>query len=55
MAKKETKKETGFDYEAWSDSLEINKYLLIGFQASLTEKPKTKSKAEKLLKEYLGE
>lgn len=57
MAKE--KKDTGtkekFNFKEYMETLEINKYLKIGFLASLKEEPKTLAQAEKLLKKYLGE
>ena len=54
MAKE--KKDTGtkekFNFKEYMETLEINKYLKIGFLASLKEEPKTLAQTEKLLKKY---
>ena len=55
MAKEKKDTGTKFNFKEYMETLEINKYLKIGFLASLNEEPKTLSQTEKLLKKYLGE
>ncbi|MBO7518654.1 MAG: hypothetical protein J6T31_06040 [Methanobrevibacter sp.] len=54
MAKEKKTKEK-FNFKEYMETLELNKYLKVGFLASLDEEPKTLDQTEKLLKKYLGE
>ena len=53
--KKKTSKKPKFNFQEYMENLDLNKYLKIGFLASLDDDPKNLAEAEKLLKEYLGE
>ena len=53
--KKKTSKKPKFNFQEYMENLDLNKYLKIGFLASLDDNPKNLAEAEKLLKEYLGE
>ena len=54
-AKKKTSKKPKFNFQGYMENLDLNKYLKIGFLASLDEDPKTLEQTEKLLQNYLGE
>lgn len=54
---KEKKKGTKekFNFQEYIETLDLNKYLKVGFLASLDDDPKTLDQTEKLLQNYLGE
>ena len=54
---KEKKKGTKekFNFQEYIENLDLNKYLKVGFLASLDDDPKTLEQTEKLLQNYLGE
>lgn len=54
-AKKKTSKKPKFNFHEYIENLDLNKYLKVGFMASLDDEPETLAEAEKLLKKYLGE
>jgi hypothetical protein len=54
-AKKKTSKKPKFNFQEYMENLDLNKYLKIGFMASLDDDPKTLEETEKLLQNYLGE
>ena len=53
--KKKTSKKPKFNFQEYMEKLDLNKYLKIGFLASLDDDPKTLEQTEKLLQNYLGE
>lgn len=53
--KKKTIKNPKFNFQEYMENLDLNKYLKIGFLASLDDDPKTLEQTEKLLQNYLGE
>ena len=53
--KKKTSKKPKFNFQEYIENLDLNKYLKIGFLASLDDDPKTLEETEKLLQNYLGE
>lgn len=54
---KEKKKGTKekFNFQEYIETLDLNKYLKVGFLASLDKEPETLDQTEKLLQNYLGE
>ena len=55
MAKEKKESKAKFNFQEYMENLDLNKYLKVGFLASLDDDPKNLAEAEKLLKEYLGE
>lgn len=55
MAKEKKESKAKFNFQEYMENLDINKYLKIGFLASLDDDPKTLEQTEKLLQNYLGE
>lgn len=55
MAKEKKEPKAKFNFQEYMENLDLNKYLKIGFLASLDEDPKTLEQTEKLLQNYLGE
>lgn len=59
MTKKEDKEkkkdDERFNFQEYMETVELNKYLKIGFIKSLKKEPKTLTETRKLLKKYLGE
>lgn len=55
MAKEKKESKAKFNFQEYMENLDLNKYLKIGFLASLDEDPKTLEQTEKLLQNYLGE
>jgi hypothetical protein len=55
MAKEKKESKAKFNFQEYMENLDLNKYLKIGFMASLDDDPKTLEQTEKLLQNYLGE
>jgi hypothetical protein len=55
MAKEKKESKAKFNFREYMENLDLNKYLKIGFMASLDDDPKTLEQTEKLLQNYLGE
>jgi len=55
MAKEKKEPKAKFNFQEYMENLDLNKYLKIGFLASLDDDPKTLEQTEKLLQNYLGE
>jgi hypothetical protein len=55
MAKEKKESKAKFNFQEYMENLDLNKYLKIGFLASLDDDPKTLEQTEKLLQNYLGE
>ena len=55
MAKEKKESKAKFNFQEYMENLDLNKYLKIGFMASLDDDPKTLEETEKLLQNYLGE
>lgn len=55
MAKEKKESKAKFNFQEYMENLDLNKYLKVGFLASLDEDPKTLEQTEKLLQNYLGE
>ena len=55
MAKEKKESKAKFNFPEYMENLDLNKYLKIGFLASLDDDPKTLEQTEKLLQNYLGE
>lgn len=55
MAKEKKESKAKFNFQEYMENLDMNKYLKIGFRASLDDDPKTLEQTEKLLQNYLGE
>ena len=55
MAKEKKESKAKFNFQEYMENLDLNKYLKIGFRASLDDDPKTLEQTEKLLQNYLGE
>ena len=55
MAKEKKESKAKFNFQEYMENLDLNKYLKIGFLASLDDDPKTLEETEKLLQNYLGE
>jgi hypothetical protein len=55
MAKEKKESKAKFNFQEYMENLDLNKYLKVGFLASLDDDPKTLEQTEKLLQNYLGE
>ena len=55
MAKEKKESKEKFNFQEYIETLDLNKYLKVGFLASLSKEPETLEQTEKLLQKYLGE